>query len=817
MRKVQSRSTLQILLLTLFIAIFAAIAGAKASGTVEGKVIDPLGAAVANAEVTLLQDRKAVSSSRANAEGNFTFFPVEPGQYLIRATAPGFATQESSTMNLAAAQTVSIEVTLQVGTLRQQVVVSDTGTSLPESQVGASVTVLDQSELDAFNKLDLPEVLRQVPGLDVVQTGERGGTTLVFARGGNTEFNKVLIDGIPANDIGGAFEFANLAASGVNQVEVFRGANSVLYGADALGSVIQITTRRGSSTIPQLTYSIDGGNFNTLHQDASLGGVFHQFDYFADFMRFDTQNSLPNSSFHNGTFSGNFGWQANQNNDVRFTIRHTATGLGLPSALAIYGIPDDAFQREQDTYMGIKVQNQTTSRWQNSLQLTSTNLRYNYDEPAPQGIPYEGNYLGLPVTLCGANGFCSSGQGILDYGGVYPSLFNSHTAVQSLYALSNYAFKTDLSASAGFWYDHESGYTNSAGTLFTTTRNNFGSFLEAHGSLGHRAFATAGVGFEHNTVYGFAVTPRVSLAYYVRRPSSNSFFNGTKLRFNFGTGIDEPSILNQGLSLYNLLLTLPNGPQLISQYHVSPIGPERSRNFDWGVEQLLWGGRARLAVTGFRESFFDLIAFVDNNLLPELGVPPPVAAAVPLGATVNSDSYRSLGVEVELETKLNRDLRLQAEYTYIDAVVTQSFASSAQAPSYNPALPNIPIGAYGPLIGGRPFGVPPNSGSVGLIFSKRRFGISATGYFTSRSDDSTFALDENYGSTLLLPNRNLLNAYQLIDWSGWLNAHRGLTLYATIGNLLDEHYQGAFGYPALPFNFRAGITFTLGGEGWKGK
>jgi len=817
MLKSQCGFTIQIPLLTLFIAIFAAIAGAKASGTVEGKVIDPLGAAVANADVTLLQDRKAVSSTRANAEGNFTFFPVEPGQYLIRVAAPGFATEESSTMNLAGAQTVSIEVTLQVGTLRQQVVVSDTGTSLPESQVGASVTVFDQSELDAFNKLDLLEVLRQVPGLAVVQTGERGATTPVFARGGNSEFNKVLIDGIPANDIGGAFEFANLSASGANQVEVFRGANSVLYGADALGSVIQITTRRGSSTIPQLTYSIDGGNFNTLHQNASLGGVFHQFDYFADFMRFDTQNSLPNSSFHNGTFSGNFGWQANQNTDVRFTIRHTATGLGVPNALAIYGIPDNAFQREQDTYMGIKVQNQTTSQWQNSLQLTSTNLRYNYDDPAPQGIPYEGNYLGLPVTVCGANGFCSSGQGILAYGGVYPSLFNSHTAVQSLYALSNYAFKTDLSASAGFWYDHESGYTNSTGTLSPTTRNNFGWFLEAHGSLGHRAFATAGVGFEDNTVYGFAVTPRVSFAYYLRRPSSYSFFNGTKLRFNFGTGIDEPSILNQAESLYNLLLTLPNGPQLISQYHVSPIGPERSRDFDWGVEQLLWGGRARLAVTGFRESFFDLIAFVDNNLLPELGVPPPVATAVPLGATVNSDSYRSLGVEVELETKLNRDLRLQAEYTYIDAVVTQSFASSAQAPSYNPAFPNIPIGAYTPLIGGRPFGVPPNSGSVALIFSRPRFGISATGYFTSRSDDSTFALDENYGNTLLLPNRNLLNAYQLIDWSGWFNAHRGVTLYASIGNLRDEHYQGAFGYPALPFNFRAGITFTLGGEGWKGK
>jgi iron complex outermembrane receptor protein/vitamin B12 transporter len=534
-------------------------------------------------------------------------------------------------------------------------------------------------------------------------------------------------------------------------------------------------------------------------------------------MDFQTQNSLPNSTFHNGTFSGNLGWRANQSTDVRFTIHHTATGLGVPNALAFYGFPDDAFQREQDTYLGIKVQNQTTSRWRNSLQLSSTNLRYNYDEPAPAGIPFEGNYLGDPVNLCGANGYCSSGQAILDYGGVYPNLNNSHTAVQSLYALSSYAIKPDLSASAGLRYDHEGGYTNYSDTVAPTTRNNFDYFMEAHGSLSHRAFATAGLGLADNAVYGFAATPRVSMAYYVRRPSSGSFLNGTKLRFNFGTGIDEPSIYNQGSSLFEVLSTLPNGPMLISQYHVSPIGPERSRDFDWGVEQLLWGGRARLGITGFRESFFNLIAFVDKNLLPGLGVPGAVANALPFGATVNSDSYRSLGAEVELEARISRDFRLNAEYTYTDAVVTQSFASSAQSPSYNPAFPNIPIGAYTPLIGGRPFGVPPNSGSMALIYAKRRFGFSATGYFVSRSDDSTFLTDEYYGNTLLLPNRNLLNAYQLIDWSGWYEAHRGVTLYTSIGNVLDEHYQGALGYPSLPFNFRAGIKLTLGGEGWKHK
>jgi iron complex outermembrane receptor protein/vitamin B12 transporter len=811
--------TTQLLLLTYFLTSLAATARAHSASTVEGKVVDPLGAVVPDAEATLFQNGSALRTTKTDREGNFAFSDVPAGQYLVRVTAPRFARQDSQTVNVTSGGNLHIEVTLQIGTLRQQIVVTDTGTGLLESQVGASVTVLDQSELNAFNKLDLFDALRQVPGLAIVQSGQRGGATSIFARGGTSDFNKVLIDGTPANDIGGAFEFADLSASAFNQVEVFRGANSVLYGPDALGSVIQVTTRRGSSPSPQLTYAADGGNFNTLRQEASLGGVFHQFDYFADFMDFETANSLPNSSYHNETFSGNFGWQAGDNTDLRFTVRHTGTGLGLPNALAFYGIPDDAFQRAQDTYLGFKLQNQTTAKWRNSLQVTSTDLRYSYDEPDPTGIPYQGNYLGLPVIICGANGYCSRGQAILDYGvengAVYPNLFNSHTAVQSLYGLSNYDFKRDFSASAGIRYDHESGYTNSAGSLTPTTRNNIDSFLEGHGTLGHRAFATAGVGVEDNAVYDVAVTPRVSAAYYLRRLSSDSILSGTKLRFNFGTGINEPSILNQSESLYNLLSTLPNGPQLISQYHVAPIGPERSRNFDWGIEQLLWGGTVRLDVTGFHERFFDLVAFVDNTFLPELGVPPAVAAAVPLGATVNSDSYRSLGVEVEAEARLRRDLRLQGTYTYTDAVVTQSFASSAQTPSYNPAFPEIAIGAYTPLIGGRPFGVPPNSGSVGVIYSRRRFGLSTTGYFVSRSDDSTFLSDENYGNTLLLPNRNLLNAYQLVDWSGWLDAHHGITLYASLGNLLGEHYQAALGYPALPFNFRAGLRFTLGREGWK--
>jgi vitamin B12 transporter len=701
-------------------------------------------------------------------------------------------------------------------------VVSDTGTALPKAEVGASVSVIDGVELRGLYKPDVADALRLVPGVEVAQTGQRGGTTSVFVRGGDSDFNKVLIDGIPANDIGGAFDFANLATNGVDQLEVLRGPNSVLYGSDALGSVINVTSRRGTSAIPEFTYSADGGNFHTLRQEVSLGGAFRQFDYFSDVLRFDTQNSLPNSSFHNLTYAGNFGWEPSGQTQIRFTLRHTATGLGDANALTLYGVPDDSFQREQDSYLGITVQNQTTPRWHNLLRLTSTKLQFHFDNPAPTGTPsdpfgFGPNYLGESVAICGANRYCVSGQAILDFGGTYPGLFDSQTSVRSLEAQSDYIFKPNLSASFGFRYAHEAGFTESSGARSPTVRNNFGYFLEAHGNLRHRAFATAGVGLQDDAVFGFAATPRLSLAYYVRQPSSSALFAFTKVKFNFGTGIKEPSIFDEGSSLFSLLSTLPEGPALISKFRVPAIGAERSRSFDFGVEQGLWGGRARLGITFFRERFFDLIEFVGKSALPELGVPPQVAAALPFGATINSDSFRSLGTEAEFETDLGHGFTVKAGYTYLDATVTRSFASSAQFPAINPAFPGISIGAFSPLVGDRPFSRAPHSGSMVVAYAKRKFGADVTGYFVGPSDGSTFLSDEFFGNTMLLPNRNLLRGYQLIDFSGWYEAHRGVTFYANVGNVLSQHYEPVFGYPALPFTFRSGVRFTLGGEGWKRK
>ncbi len=158
-----------------------------------------------------------------------------------------------------------------------------------------------------------------------------------------------------------------------------------------------------------------------------------------------------------------------------------------------------------------------------------------------------------------------------------------------------------------------------------------------------------------------------------------------------------------------------------------------------------------------------------------------------------------------------RGVRLQANYTYLDAVVTKAFGS----PAFNPAFPAIPIGAFSPLQGARPFRLPPNTGSVGLIYNHRKFIGALNGKHVSRSDDSSFLDDALFGNSMLLPNRNLDQAYQKFDLSGRYAITSYVSAYVSMENLLSEHYQPVFGYPALPFTIRGGLTFRIGGENWR--
>ncbi len=804
--------------LSLFCLLLCTPAPASSAGTLRGRVLDPLGAAVPNADVGLLRDTKPVSATTTNQEGRFEFTVPDPGSYSVHVQASGFQKQDSSPVFVRAAGTVNLEILLQIGSISQRIVVSATGAEMPDAQVGASVSVIDDAQLEDLNKLDVLEALRTVPGIQVLQSGGRGGTTSISIRGGSmtsSAFNKVLIDGIPMNDIGGAVEFANVSTTGVERVEIFRGGNSVLYGTDALAGVLNITTPRGATTIPEVTYSADVGNFRTYQNDISLAGAFHQFDYFSEFSRFDTRNGLPNDAFHNGTYAGNFGWAVSGSTEVRFTLRHTTVDLGDPNALDFYGVPDSSSQKEQDTYWGVTLQNQTSNHWHNLVRLASTQLNFQFATPSPSGTPFAGSFLGNAVTIRGANGYSVTGQAILDFGGTYPQTFNFSTARRSIYAQSEYDFRPSLAAIFGFRYEHENGFTSSQGSTSPANRNNFSYFAEVHGSLSHRVYATAGAGFDDNAVFGFAASPRVSFAYYLRQPTAGAFFAETKLSFNYGRGIKEPSIFDAGFSLHSVLSQLSQA-SLISRFGITPIGPERSTTLDFGVSQAFWNRRARLGANFFHNRFYDLTEFLPSNALPLLGFPQnivnAVAASGPGGATVNSSSYRAVGAEMQLEVDPGHGWRFGGDYTYLDPVVTQSLSSP---PFFNPAFPGIAIGLASPLVGGRPFGMAPHSGGLYIDYERRRFGGELSGYFVTRQDDSTFLTDAFFGTSMLLPNHNLNSGYRKIDLSGRYTINPAVTFFASIENLLNERYTAAFGFPALPLTFRTGIKFRIARDSWK--
>jgi vitamin B12 transporter len=683
----------------LTLSSFAVLAAEQ--GALRGTVQDPLGAVVANASVELLNGTTVVKTTTTDTSGNYAFDVSASARYRIRATAPTFEATLSQSIYVTKSARAELNITLATQTLTQEVSVTASATPMPVAQIGASVTVLTAEDYRQFTEVQDP--LRLVPGLQVTQTGQLGGTTGLSIRGGNTDANKVLIDGVPVNDIGGAVEFANFATVGIDKIEVLREPNSALYGSDALAGVVGLTTARGTTRLPLLTYAGDGGNFSTYNQQVTGSGVVRQFDYYGAFARLDSSNNLPNDSFHNATYVGNFGWQPNSTNDLRFTVRHLSVSGGQPNAILLYGIPDDAAQKAQNTYYSGAWNNQATAKWHNEILYGGLRLNSQFDDFAPTGIPDpsgSGNFLGAPVTINGANGYSVAGQAIFQFAGTFPNQSLAVTNRDFVYAQTDYRINPHIVALTGFKYEAERGSTAFTGfppSSNTISRGNYSYTLQISGDIRNRLYYNVGSGIENNGLFGLAGTPRASLAYYLVRPSAAGWLSGTKLHFSFGKGIKEPSVFQQSSSIFDILSGLPNGSQLIAQFHVGQIGPEESRTYDGGLEQELWNGRARLGLTYFHNEFTNGIEDVPPSGLIELGVPVGQLPALDIGAFINSEAFRSQGLEFEAEYRISSRLFARGGYTYTDAVVQRSFSSDQGiGESINPAFPDVPIGAFTP-------------------------------------------------------------------------------------------------------------------------
>jgi vitamin B12 transporter len=226
--------------------------------------------------------------------------------------------------------------------------VTATRTPLPEQESGASVSTLESAQLQVMQPVSAADAIRFLPGVVVNTVGQRGGQSSLFVRGGDSRYNKVIIDGVPVNDPGGIFDFGTVPLAGADRLELLRGAQSTLYGSDAMTSVVQVFSQAGSTESPELRFGADGGNFSTAHGYLSLAGARDRFDYHVFGDQFNTQGSGINDDYSNSSQGVNLGVRLSDRATFRFRTRHANSRSGVQGEWEFNGqplLPPDADAR----------------------------------------------------------------------------------------------------------------------------------------------------------------------------------------------------------------------------------------------------------------------------------------------------------------------------------------------------------------------------------------------------------------------------------------------------------------------------------------
>jgi vitamin B12 transporter len=224
------------------------------------KVVDQQAAAVGGARVLLLRAKegRVLATQSTSAEGTVVLRTPSDGPYQIQVLAPGFAVETVEVSGQA-----EITVKLRLATASETVVVSATRTPVAGEAAGADVDLLSAGQLTIMRPTGASDVIRFLPGAVVNDAGQRGGLTSLFVRGGESRYNKVIVDGVTINEPGGTFDFGTLPLEQADRMEFVRGAQSTLYGTDAMTSLVQVWTRTGSTRVPEFRFGADGGNFST--------------------------------------------------------------------------------------------------------------------------------------------------------------------------------------------------------------------------------------------------------------------------------------------------------------------------------------------------------------------------------------------------------------------------------------------------------------------------------------------------------------------------------------------------------------------------
>src|SRR5437867_5244827 len=212
----------------------------------------------------------------------------------------------------------------------EEVVVTATKTPVPVSQLTSAVEVIKGEELEEKKIKTVADALRLAQGVTVNSSGGPGTLTTVRIRGAESRHTLVVIDGVIVNDpTEGLFDFGNLTTENIERIEILRGAQSMVWGSDAIGGVINIITKKGTGT-PKASAFVEYGSFATLREGMQTSGAKGLIDFSVSLSRWDTSSfsaanyrrgATERDPFHNWQGSSRVGLVLPQDAKLDFNVR----------------------------------------------------------------------------------------------------------------------------------------------------------------------------------------------------------------------------------------------------------------------------------------------------------------------------------------------------------------------------------------------------------------------------------------------------------------------------------------------------------------
>jgi vitamin B12 transporter len=624
-----------------------------------------------------------------------------------------------------------------VPTKLPDLVVTATRISQPISQIGTTVTVIHSQQIQDQKIQQTSDALREVPGVEVTQSGGPGSITDVSIRGSSTSEVLTLLDGVEVNSGGsGSFDFANLTTDNTSRIEVIRGAGGSLYGSSAIGGIINQITEEGRGA-PKFSLLSDGGNWATERQVATASGATGRLGYSGSVSYYSTQGFQPeNGQYDNLSLTSRVDYHLTDNTTLRAFARYTFADVGLPEfSNTDPGAPLDPTAHQRTEFMLYK--GEADSHLTDKLlvrmfgSFVRDEIRIN-KVPSP-GLP-NSESDDIPDEIWGTN------------------LEAIYTWFPGLDTLAGFDFK--------YRWERDGSSSTFPGsppstTVFAVDREEYAGYLQQQGRFfNDHLVVTGGFRVDGNSQFGKEVSPAWSIALPFDK-------YGLILRGNYSEGFQAPTFDE----LYFPGFGNPN------------LGPTTSSEWDGGIEKR-FGELASITTTYFSRRIHDLIVDIPCTPTPgscEFGIEPQ-----------NIGRADMQGVEVVPSLYPFKGFSLSGNFTALDST-------------------------HRPLITGlQPVRVPKHSASAVAEYKThdlfRRGDQFTTALFYQfvgdREDLQTqppFGT-ENHGSYQLF---NLTLSYRLgnaiVPYMSQEEA------FVRIQNLFDRNYSQAFGFPAPPINFEAGL------------